>query len=320
MVDMFKVIKARDKFVKAYCAGKGWDLLALTTEQLLEIRAQPEWISAGKSPEQPEPPQEDPPWLWFDGQPRTRGRFQYTNIGADADCRMFHVGKCFRITQGYPEGARVVASRYESGGHALGILVEHESFDECDVAQVPKMPVPTCIVWDPSEAEKSMAAKEAEAWWRRLQGVEVVDGFGVEPKTSTLADRLAESFPGFAGLTDDQKTVTLGGAIAARSGRPVEAAAEACLDENLLPFWVQGWNFGHGEIKFEEMTSLLTTKFPGWCDLKDVPGTAVMAGYVCARDGQSRDVGPGHGWRGDQEEYFVRGWDFWRNTHAPEAT
>ena len=92
-------------------------------------------------------------WKWFDGQPKERGRFQHTNIGADADARMFLVGKCFRVTQGYPDDARVVASRYSECGGAIGILVESDTFEECDVSEAPAMPVPTCVLWEPTPEE-----------------------------------------------------------------------------------------------------------------------------------------------------------------------
>ncbi|MBX4204858.1 MAG: hypothetical protein KW788_01555 [Candidatus Doudnabacteria bacterium] len=37
------VLRARHAFVEQYCRGKGWDMLNLTIDQLLEVRAQPGW-------------------------------------------------------------------------------------------------------------------------------------------------------------------------------------------------------------------------------------------------------------------------------------
>lgn len=38
-----KVLRGRQAFVEKYCSDRGWDMLNLTIEQLLEIRKQPEW-------------------------------------------------------------------------------------------------------------------------------------------------------------------------------------------------------------------------------------------------------------------------------------
>lgn len=38
----------RDAVVKSYCQDKGWNPDDLTIEQILEIRALPDWINAGR--------------------------------------------------------------------------------------------------------------------------------------------------------------------------------------------------------------------------------------------------------------------------------
>lgn len=38
-----KVLKGRQAFVDKYCSDRGWDMLDITIEQLLEIRKQSEW-------------------------------------------------------------------------------------------------------------------------------------------------------------------------------------------------------------------------------------------------------------------------------------
>lgn len=38
-----QIIESRDKFARAYCAEKGWDIENLSIEQLLEIRGQSGW-------------------------------------------------------------------------------------------------------------------------------------------------------------------------------------------------------------------------------------------------------------------------------------
>lgn len=38
-----KVLTGRQAFVEKYCKDRGWDMLNLTIEQLLEVRAQPGW-------------------------------------------------------------------------------------------------------------------------------------------------------------------------------------------------------------------------------------------------------------------------------------
>lgn len=38
-----KVLTGRQAFVEKYCSDRGWDMLNLTIEQLLEIRKQSEW-------------------------------------------------------------------------------------------------------------------------------------------------------------------------------------------------------------------------------------------------------------------------------------
>lgn len=45
---MQRVLEARGAFVTAYCRSKGWpeDPDELTMEQVMEIRAQPEWKNA----------------------------------------------------------------------------------------------------------------------------------------------------------------------------------------------------------------------------------------------------------------------------------
>ena len=91
-------------------------------------------------------------WTWLNGQPRERGRFQYTNIGANSDLAIFREGQCFRVTQGYPAGARVAAVSFDPAG-ALHVLVESDTVEECDVATVPTMPVPACVTWTPSPEE-----------------------------------------------------------------------------------------------------------------------------------------------------------------------
>jgi hypothetical protein len=37
------ILTARVAFVEQYCREKGWDMLKLTIDQLLEVRAQPGW-------------------------------------------------------------------------------------------------------------------------------------------------------------------------------------------------------------------------------------------------------------------------------------
>jgi len=43
--DFQRVVDARDRFIKTYCAAKGWpaDLSKLSMAQIMEIRAQPGW-------------------------------------------------------------------------------------------------------------------------------------------------------------------------------------------------------------------------------------------------------------------------------------
>ena len=38
-----KILTGRQAFVEKYCGDRGWDMLNLTMEQLLEIRDQPGW-------------------------------------------------------------------------------------------------------------------------------------------------------------------------------------------------------------------------------------------------------------------------------------
>jgi hypothetical protein len=41
-----QVIRARDAFLRAYCAEQGWDVNDLTLAQVMEIRQQPQWQQA----------------------------------------------------------------------------------------------------------------------------------------------------------------------------------------------------------------------------------------------------------------------------------
>ena len=45
------IIQERAKIVKKYCEEKGYDVENLSLDQILEIRALPEWINAGKEEE-----------------------------------------------------------------------------------------------------------------------------------------------------------------------------------------------------------------------------------------------------------------------------
>ena len=38
-----KLLQARQKFVENYCCEKGWDILNLSIDQLMEVRNQPGW-------------------------------------------------------------------------------------------------------------------------------------------------------------------------------------------------------------------------------------------------------------------------------------
>ena len=38
-----KILNGRRVFVEKYCGDRGWDMLNLTIEQLLEVRNQPGW-------------------------------------------------------------------------------------------------------------------------------------------------------------------------------------------------------------------------------------------------------------------------------------
>ena len=38
-----KTLTGRQAFVEKYCGNRGWDMMNLTIQQLLEIRKQPEW-------------------------------------------------------------------------------------------------------------------------------------------------------------------------------------------------------------------------------------------------------------------------------------
>ena len=38
-----KLLQARQKFVENYCREKGWDMLNLSIDQLMEVRNQPGW-------------------------------------------------------------------------------------------------------------------------------------------------------------------------------------------------------------------------------------------------------------------------------------
>lgn len=48
--EQVRVLRAREKFAKEYCAAKGWDFNNVTMPQMLEIRSQPGW----KNPTAPE--------------------------------------------------------------------------------------------------------------------------------------------------------------------------------------------------------------------------------------------------------------------------
>ena len=43
MKNILIIIQERDEIVKKYCEEKGWDFKNLSIEQLLEVRALPEW-------------------------------------------------------------------------------------------------------------------------------------------------------------------------------------------------------------------------------------------------------------------------------------
>lgn len=45
--EQMKVMELRGEFAKRYCAEKGWNINALSIEQILEIRSKPEWKKPG---------------------------------------------------------------------------------------------------------------------------------------------------------------------------------------------------------------------------------------------------------------------------------